>query len=217
MTEMHGGQLIAKQLRKEGVQYLFTLSGGHISPTYDGCVKEGIGVIDFRHEQASVHAAEGWAKVTGRPGVAAITAGPGVTDGVTGLANAFQGGSPCLVIGGKSPLRQWGMGALQELDHVDFVRPLTKYAHVVAETRRLPEFVSIAFRHATAGRPGPTFLEVPFDVMFGTADDEKIWWPENYKAKGRIHADPDEIRRAADILSRAERPVVMAGGAIWFD
>src|SRR5581483_9061930 len=112
MAELHGGQLIAKQLRKEGVQYLFTLSGGHISPTYDGCVKEGIGVIDFRHEQASVHAAEGWAKVT---------AGPGVTDGVTGLANAFQGGSPCLVIGGKSPLRQWGMGALQELDHVDFV------------------------------------------------------------------------------------------------
>src|SRR5579884_2200786 len=97
MTEMHGGQLIAKQLRKEGVQYLFTLSGGHISPTYDGCVKEGIGVIDFRHEQASVHAAEGWAKVTGRPGVAAITAGPGVTDGVTGIANAWRGGSPCLV------------------------------------------------------------------------------------------------------------------------
>lgn len=217
MAALHGGHLIAKQLRKEGVRYLFTLSGGHISPIYDGCVKEGIGVIDFRHEQAAVHAAEGWAKVTGRPGVAAITAGPGVTDGVTGIANAWCGGSPCLVIGGKSPLSQWGMGALQELDHVDFIKPITKYAHVVAETRRLPEFVSIAFRHALAGRPGPSFLEVPFDVMFGTTDEATVWFPQHDRAQGRIHADPDEVRRAADILARAERPVVMAGSAVWFD
>jgi acetolactate synthase-1/2/3 large subunit len=155
--------------------------------------------------------------VTGRPGVAAITAGPGVTDGVTGIANAWCGGSPCLVIGGKSPLTQWGMGALQELDHVDFIKPITKYAHVVAETRRLPEFVSIAFRHALAGRPGPSFLEVPFDVMFGTADETTVWFPQHDRAQGRIHADPDEVRRAADILARAERPVVMAGSAVWFD
>ncbi|MFN8557165.1 MAG: acetolactate synthase [Dehalococcoidia bacterium] len=217
MAELHGGQLIARQLKEEGVEYLFTLSGGHISPMYDGCVREGIGVIDFRHEQASVHAAEGWAKVTGRPGVSAITAGPGVTDGITGIANAWRGGAPCLVIGGKSPLSQWGMGALQELDHVDLVKTITKYAHVVAEARRLPEFVSIAFRHAMAGQPGPSFIEVPFDVMFGTADEDKVWWPKDYRAKGRTQADPDEVRRAADILARAERPVVMAGGAIWYD
>jgi acetolactate synthase-1/2/3 large subunit len=217
MAELHGGQLIARQLKKEGVEYLFTLSGGHISPTYDGAINEGMRVIDFRHEQASVHAAEGWAKVTGKPGVSAITAGPGVTDGVTGVANAWRGGAPCLVIGGKSPLSQWGMGALQELDHVDFLKPITKYAHVVAETRRLPEFVSIAFRHATAGTPGPSFLEVPFDIMFGTADEGKVWWPENYRATGKAQADPDEVRRAADILAHAERPVIVAGGAIWFD
>src|SRR5438094_8822873 len=96
MAELHGGHLLARALKREGVEYLFTLSGGHISPIYDGCVKEGIGLIDVRHEQAAVHAAEGWAKVTGRPGVAAITAGPGVTDGVTGIANAFVGGAPCL-------------------------------------------------------------------------------------------------------------------------
>jgi acetolactate synthase-1/2/3 large subunit len=217
MAELHGGQLIARQLKKEGVRYLFTLSGGHISPTYDGCVKEGLGVIDFRHEQAAVHAAEGWAKVTGRPGVAAITAGPGVTDGITGIASALQSGAPCLVIGGKAPLAQWGMGNLQELDHVEFVKPLTKYAALVAQTARLPEYISIAFRHALAGRPGPTFLEVPIDVMFGTADEDKVWWPQNDRARGRIHADPDEVRRAADLLARAERPVVMAGSAVWFD
>ena len=170
MAELPAGQLMARQFKTEGVKYLFTLSGGHISPLYDGCLKEGLGVIDFRHEQAAVHAAEGWAKVTGIPGVAAITAGPGVTDGVTGMANAMVGGSPCLVIGGRSPYRQWDMGALQEMDHLQFVRPITKYAKPVLEARRLPEYVSIAFRHATAGRPGPTFLEVPFDVMFAGAE-----------------------------------------------
>jgi acetolactate synthase I/II/III large subunit len=217
MAELHGGHLIARQLKQEGVKHLFTLSGGHISPIYDGFIQEGLEVIDFRHEQAAVHAAEGWAKVTGQPGVAAITAGPGVTDGVTGIASALQSGAPCLVIGGKSPLAQWGMGNLQEIDHLEFVKPITKYAAMVAQTDRLPEHVSIAFRHALAGRPGPTFLEVPIDVMFGRADEEKVWWPKNSRAKGRTQADPDEIRRAADLLSRAERPVVMAGSAVWFD
>lgn len=217
MAELHGGHLIARQLKHEGVKHLFTLSGGHISPMYDGFIKEGLQVIDFRHEQAAVHAAEGWAKVTGQPGVAAITAGPGVTDGITGIASAMQSGAPCLVIGGKAPLAQWGMGNLQELDHVEFVKPLTKYAAVVAQTERLPEYVSIAWRHAVAGRPGPTFLEVPIDIMFGRADEEKVWWPKNSRHKGRVQADPDEVRRAADLLSRAERPVVMAGSAVWFD
>lgn len=217
MADLHAGQLMARQFRQEGVEYLFTLSGGHISPLYDGCEREGIQTIDFRHEQASVHAAEGWAKVTGRPGVAAITAGPGVTDGVTGMANAFVGGSPCLVIGGRSPYRQWDMGALQEMDHLQFVRPITKYAKPVLEARRLPEYTSIAFRHSMAGRPGPSFLEIPFDVMFANEDEEKVWWPEQYRHRGQIHPDPDLVRAAARALAGAERPVVIAGGAIWWD
>ena len=172
MAELPAGQLMARQFATEGVKYLFTLSGGHISPLYDGCLKEGMGVIDFRHEQAAVHAAEGWAKLTGVPGVAAITAGPGVTDGVTGMANAYVGGSPCLVIGGRSPFRQWDMGAVQEMDLVQYVRPIIKYAMPVLEARRLPEYASIAFRHVLSGWPGPTFLEVSFDVMFAAADEE---------------------------------------------
>jgi acetolactate synthase-1/2/3 large subunit len=219
MAELHGGHLLARALKREGVEYLFTLSGGHISPMYDGCVKEGIGLIDVRHEQAAVHAAEGWAKVTGRPGVAAITAGPGVTDGVTGVANAYVGGAPCLVIGGKSPFRQWGMGALQEMDHVDFIKPISKYAHIVGETRRLPEHVSIALRHALSGKPGPSFLEVPLDIMFGTADEDAVWWPDpqHSRHQGRLQGDIDLIRRAALLLGKSERPVIMAGGAIWWD
>jgi acetolactate synthase I/II/III large subunit len=217
MAEIPAGQLMARQIKAEGVQYLFTLSGGHISPLYDGFLKEGMGVIDFRHEQAAVHAAEGWAKVTGVPGVAAITAGPGVTDGVTGMANAFVGGSPCLVIGGRSPFRQWDMGALQEMDHLQFVRPITKYAKPVLEARRLPEYVSIAMRYATSGRPGPTFLEVPFDVMFASSEDDKTWFPENYRHKGKERPDPDFLKQAAETLAKAERPVIIAGGAIWWD
>jgi acetolactate synthase I/II/III large subunit len=217
MAELPAGQIMARQIKKEGVQYLFTLSGGHISPLYDGFLKEGMGVIDFRHEQAAVHAAEGWAKVTGVPGVAAITAGPGVTDGVTGMANAFVGGSPCMTIGGRSPYRQWDMGALQEMDHLQFVRPITKYAKPVIEARRLPEYVSNAFRAAMAGRPGPVFLEIPFDVMFANEDEDTIWWPENYRHKGKERPDPDLLRQAAQTLSKAERPVVIAGGAIWWD
>ena len=110
---VHGGMLIAKALKREGVEVVFTLSGGHIAAIYDGCVREGIRVMDTRHEQVAVHAAEGWAKVTRRPGVALLTAGPGVTDGVTGIANAYQNGSPVLIFGGAAPVEQVDRGALQ--------------------------------------------------------------------------------------------------------
>lgn len=217
MAEMHAGQIMARQMKTEGVQYLFTLSGGHISPLYDGFIQEGLGVVDFRHEQAAVHAAEGWAKVTGVPGVAAITAGPGVTDGFTGVVNAYQGGSPCLVIGGKSPMVQWDMGALQELDHNDFMRPVTKLAKTVVDVKRLPEYISMAFRAATSGRPGPAFLEVPFDVIYKNADPEQVWFPQHYKADSVATVDPDSVKQAVQILGSAKRPMVMAGGAIWWD
>src|SRR5947199_7845212 len=117
----HGGHLIARALRQEGVSNLFTLSGGHIAPIYDGCVREGIRIVDFRHEQAAVHAADGWARVTLQPGVAAVTAGPGVTDAVTGIANAFYANSPVLMLSGKNPITEFGMGSLQEMDQVTLV------------------------------------------------------------------------------------------------
>ena len=121
----HGGHLLAALLKREGTENLFTLSGGHIAPVYDGCVDEGIRIVDFRHEQAAAHAADGWARVTGRPGVAAVTAGPGVTDAVTGVANALYADSPMLLIGGRSPLAEQRMGSLQGMDHVALKRPIT--------------------------------------------------------------------------------------------
>src|SRR5438093_12646959 len=140
----HGGRLVAQQLKAEGVKNLFTLSGGHIAAIYDGCVDEGIRIVDFRHEQSAAHAADGWARVTLQPGVAAVTAGPGVTDAVTGIANAYYANSPLLVLSGKNPIVEFGMGSLQEIDQVTLVRSITKWAATCYDVRRLQDFVATA-------------------------------------------------------------------------
>src|SRR3954470_8746798 len=127
-TTFHGGRLIARRLKARGVTTLFTLSGGHLFSLYDGCRAEGIRIVDTRHESAATFAAEGWAKVTRTPGVAALTAGPGVTNGMSAMASAQQSASPIMVLGGRAPALRWGMGSLQEIDHVPFVAPLTKLA-----------------------------------------------------------------------------------------
>src|SRR5437588_5263791 len=131
-TQVHGGRLIAKRLRAHGVSKLFTLSGGHLFSIYDGCREEGIEIIDVRHEQSAAFAAEGWAKVTREVGVCALTAGPGVTNGMSAIASASQNHSPILVLGGRAPQLRWGQGSLQEIDHVPFVAPLVKRADTAA-------------------------------------------------------------------------------------
>src|SRR5246500_662402 len=135
---LHAGRLIARRLKASGIDTIFTLSGGHLFSIYDGCRSEGIRLIDTRHEQAAAFAAEGWAKVTREPGVAALTAGPGVTNGMSAIASAQQNNSPMLVLGGRAPALRWGQGSLQEIDHVPFVRPLTKLASTVQATGEIP-------------------------------------------------------------------------------
>ena len=135
---LHGGRLVAKRLKAHGVTKLFTLSGGHLFSIYDGCREEGIDIVDVRHEQTAVFAAEGWAKATREPGVCALTAGPGVTNGMSGMASALQNGSPLLVLGGRAPALRWGQGSLQEIDHVPFVAPLTKLARTAESHGRHP-------------------------------------------------------------------------------
>src|SRR3954454_8491106 len=144
-TELHGGRLVARRLRAHGVTKLFTLSGGHLFSIYDGCREEGIDIVDVRHEQTATFAAEGWAKVTRTPGVAALTAGPGVTNGMSALASAQQNGSPVVVLGGRAPAFRWGQGSLQEIDHVPFVRPLVKYAATADSPDDIPGLVDDAF------------------------------------------------------------------------
>src|SRR3954466_4673046 len=168
--QLHGGRLIAQRLRAAGVTKLFTLSGGHLFSIYDGCREEGIDIVDVRHEQTAAFAAEGWAKVTREPGVAALTAGPGVTNGMSAMASAMMNNSPMVVLGGRAPALRWGQGSLQEIDHVPFVRPVTKFAATPESTAEIPGLVDEAFAVAVAPHSGPAFVDFPLDYVFMEAE-----------------------------------------------
>ncbi len=215
---MHAGKLIARALKQAGVECVFTLSGGHIMPIYDGCLDEGIRIIDVRHEQAAVHAADAWARLhPGRVGVALLTAGPGVTDGVTGVANAWRANSPVLVIGGQGPLVNLRKGSLQEMDHVSVMRPITKWAEACYSSERAGEYVEEAIRYAINGNPGPVFLEVPMDVLFGSVDLDRAYCPVPHPP-ARVRPERDAVARAVALLAQAKMPMVMAGtGVKWSD
>src|SRR5688500_4013418 len=171
---LHGGRLIAKRLKAHGVTKLFTLSGGHLFSIYDGCREEGIDIVDVRHEQAAAFAAEGWAKVTREPGVAALTAGPGVTNGMSALGSAQSNGSPMLVLGGRAAAMRGGSGSLQEIDHVPFVRPLVKMAATADSTAEIPGLVDEALVKAVTPHSGPTFLDFPLDHVFSHAEYSEV-------------------------------------------
>jgi acetolactate synthase-1/2/3 large subunit len=199
------------------VGHVFTLCGGHILPIYDGCLDEGIRVIDVRHEQVAAHAADAYARLTRNVGVAVVTAGPGVTDAVTGVANAHAARSPLLLIGGAAPLGLRGLGALQEMEQVALLRPITKGAWSVAETRQIPEVLTTAIRVALSGRPGPVFVEIPVDLLMTSVEDRLAPIPRGYVHRTPALADPDAVVRLGHLLSRAERPVVVAGSGVYWD
>jgi acetolactate synthase I/II/III large subunit len=211
---VHGGRLVAAALKRHGVSHLFTLCGGHIQAIYDGCLDEQIRVVDVRHEQTAGHAADGWARVTGRPGVCAVTAGPGVTDVVTAVANAQRGGVPMIVLGGAGPRALCDMGSLQDMDAVSLMRPITKWSVQVPETRRIAEYVDSAFRIAQAGVPGPVFLELPLDLLMMMHDDADRPPTAPLAAPPRPAGDPAAIDRAAQLLAGAERPCVLVGAQV---
>ena len=212
----HGGRLIADHLASEGVDALFTLTGGHISAIYDGCRDAGIRVIDVRHEQAAAHAADAYGRLTFRPGVAAVTAGPGVTDAITGVTNALYANSPMVLLGGRNPLQLEGMGALQDAPQVELLRPVTKRADVALETRRLREVLGYAFRSALAPRMGPVYVDLPMDVLMTPVDTDHVVPADRQRATSPPGPDPDGVAAAADLLASAERPVVLVGsGAYW--
>jgi acetolactate synthase-1/2/3 large subunit len=212
-----GGHLVAKALKSEGVDTIFTLCGGHIIDIYDGCVDEGIRIIDVRHEQVAAHAADGYARQTGKLGCVVTTAGPGCTNAVTGIATAFRSESPVLHIGGQGALTQHKMGSLQDLPHVDLMTPITKFAATVPSTERVADMISMAAREAFNGATGPVYLEIPRDILDREVDITKavIPQPGKYRASTRSIGDPRDIERLADILVNAERPAILYGQQVW--
>lgn len=211
MAKIHGGQIIARALRNEGVDAVFTLTGGHIVPILDGCVHEGIRVVDVRHEQAAAHAAEAYTRLTGRLGVAVVTAGPGVTGTVTGVATAFHASTPMLVIGGRHMIRQELKGGLQEMDHPRIFESITKWAVTAWQVDRLADYVATAARHAFEGRGGPVFIDIPMDVQFDMVEETAIRFPESYRANTGLGADSETIDRIVEVLAGAERVMIFAG------
>ncbi len=212
-----GGRLVAKALKAEGVDTIFTLCGGHIIDIYDGCIDEGIKIVDVRHEQTAAHAADGYARQTGKLGCVVTTAGPGCTNAVTGIATAFRSESPVLHIGGQSSLSQHKMGSLQDLPHVDMMGPITKFASGVFSTERIADMIAMAARECFAGAYGPAYLEIPRDILDAEIPIERARIPEpgKYRASNRMMADSRDIERLADILVNAERPAVLFGQQVW--
>ncbi len=212
-----GGHLVAKALKNEGVDTIFTLCGGHIIDIYDGCIEEDIRILDFRHEQTAAHAADGYARQTGKLGCLVTTAGPGFTNAITGIATAFRSESPVLHIGGQSALSQWKMGGLQELPHMEILKPITKFSSTVMSTERISDMVAMAARECFNGACGPSYLEIPRDVLDREIPISSAKIPElgKYRASIKSQADIESIKQVSKILHVSERPAILFGQQVW--
>jgi acetolactate synthase-1/2/3 large subunit len=214
--KINGGEMVARVLEQEGVKQVFALHGGHIDPIFQACARHNIRIIDTRHEQAAGHMADGWARVTGQIGVAMVTAGPGVTDIVTAIANAYVDAVPMLVIGGRFAVAEEERLPLQELHGLPLVESITKWSRSVRNPKRIPEYVEMAFRQATTGRPGPVFLEIPADVLAREVEEESVSFPSTRGCNTKPAPSPAAIESVMSILDQAERPVILAGRGVWF-
>jgi acetolactate synthase-1/2/3 large subunit len=216
MATVMGAELLAQSLKSQGVEALFYVMGGPMLETEATCIKLGIRAIDTRHEQAAALAAHAWTRIARRPAVAMGCSGPGMTNLVTGVANAFTDAAPLVAIGGASPRVYLGMEAFQEIDQVAIMRPITKWADRIYDARRIPEIVATAFRQATTGRPGPVYLDLPGDILGEKVDEDKITFPPAWRTLPRPLGDTAAVREAIELLARAERPVILGGSGVWW-
>src|SRR5882762_4620991 len=196
MGTVLGSEILAQALKSQGVDTMFYVMGGPMLETEATCIKLGIRAVDTRHEQAAALAAHAWGRVMRRPGVAMGCSGPGATNLLTGVANAFTDAAPLVAIGGASPRVYLGMEAFQEIDQVAVMRPVTKWAERIYDARRIPDMVATAFRQATTGRPGPVYLDLPGDILGEKVDDEKIEFPPAWKTLPRPLGDKGAIQEA---------------------
>ena len=216
MSMIGPGELLVRTLVDHGVREVFALSGGHLDPIFQACAAHGVRIIDTRHEAAAVHMADGYARTTGKPGVAIVTAGPGVTNAVTGVANAYMDAIPLICIGGRSPLRDDDRLPLQGMDQIALMAPITKFARTVLQPERVAEYLVMAWRIATSGRPGPVFLDIPIDVLFTPVSEENVPRLSRHEPGRRSVPAAEAMDRALDLLEQAERPAIFAGGGVMF-
>ena len=217
MAMINGGHLVGKYLKEvEKVEIVFGISGGHLESILDGFTEYKIRTIDVRHEQAAAMMAHAWFVYTGKPGVCFLTAGPGFTNGLTGIANAYLDNAPLVVLCGRSPLRDDLKGALQEMNQIEAVRPMTKWAATCYDIKRIPEYLALAFRNATGGRPGPVMLELPPDILNIKVDESLVFMPSKSNPKYSVHPDDADLKAAADIINNAKKPLFLGGSGVGF-
>lgn len=214
MEQVIGGRLAAEALIERGVEYVFTLSGGHITPIYQYLEGSPVALFDTRHEQAAVFMAEAWARMTRKPAVVMVTAGPGFTNALSGIANARLSNAPVILIAGCVGLESVEKLDLQDMSQLPVIAPMVKKAWVCTEAERIPEFVDLAFRTAGAGRPGPVYLELPCDVLNTAVDPDRVKRP-----RSRVESRPVDREGAREILTMlqaANAAVVIAGSGVWY-
>ena len=215
MAEIYGGHLVAKYLRDvEGVQTVFSLSGGHIDRIYDGFIEYQVKLIDVRHEQAAAMMAHAWSVYTGRPGVCLVTAGPGFTNALTGLMNAYLENAPLVMLSGTAPVRDWERGALQDMKQADMIKSAVKWYGICHDIKRIPEYISTAFRHAVSGRPGPVFLELPPDILNIKVNEDDVGQVKQGSLIYRSQTDPSLLGEAAGLINKAQKPLIIGGSGI---
>src|SRR5689334_11639552 len=203
MAKISGNDLVVRALQDEGVDTTFYVTGGPMVDVAAGCL-ENFRAVDVRHEQAAAMAAHAYSRVLGKPGVCFAASGPGTTNLITGVGNAFLDAVPVVALGGASAVAQDGMGAFQEMDQVGMFKPITKHAERVIDTRRIPEVINKAFRIATSGQPGPVYVDLPGDVLYNRVDEGEVLFPQRPHSVPRISGDPALITRAIAMLREAK-------------
>lgn len=220
MAELTGSEILAKALRNEGVNDLFFIMGGPMLLAEESCIKEGIRPIDVRHEQAAAFMGQAYSRLLNKPSVCMAASGPGVTNLITGIANAYIDCVPVVAVGGSSPFKAYGRQVFQEIDQLGMMKPCTKWAERVYSLARIPEMVNVAFQKAMAGKPGPVYLDFPGDILYEKIDESEIDWSISGRSipRARPHAAPELISGTVEALSKAKKPVIITGGGIlWSD
>ena len=218
MNQVTGGELLVRGLKREGVEIIFSLSGGSIVPIYNACAEHGIRILITRHEHSAAYMADMWGKLTGKPGVCVVTTGPGVLNALSGVATAHFADNPMLFISGHTDASAFDLGPMQEMDHISVARPIVKWSRMVLDGSRIPEYVATAYRHALVGKPGPVHLDIPGDILGGMCDESEAFEIPVHRTRtdADMRPDPALIQKAVSLLHQAERPVVLAGrGVAW--